>query len=369
MNKYISELYRLGQSIWCDALSREMLSSGRLERLVNEGVTGLTSNPTIFKKAIADTTSYDLEIRELSREGCAVEEICERLMVSEVQGAADVLRPVYDRTEGLDGYASLEVSPFLADDTQETVAAARRLFRALGRPNVMIKIPATTPGISAVGQLLLEGINVNITLIFSGETYGRVLEAYLTACEERLEKGERIDRLASVASFFVSRVDAICEKRFKELVRDEKIGAEKESLFLGRVGVANSKLAYSHFDRERGSKRWQELSSKGGRIQRPLWASTGTKNPDFRPTLYIEELVGSDTVNTVPLETLEHVVKGIEIESRLSQGVDEASRVVASLDSLGLPFDELLGELQEAGVKAFADSYQELLKSIESKLS
>lgn len=366
-NKQIAALNELGQSVWIDNLSRELLKSGELARLIDEGVSGLTSNPTIFKQAIADTTSYDQEIKALSAKGVTTAQICEDLMVKEVGEAADVMRKTYDATDGGDGCVSLEVSPFLAHDTNGTVEEARKLWKRLSRPNIMIKVPATPEGIPAIQTLLTDGINVNVTLIFSSAVYLQVAEAYIRALETRAAQNQDVSRIASVASFFVSRVDAIHEKKFDELVSAGKAKAEDKNIFLAKLGIANSKLAYREFDKLFGSERFKKLTAKKARVQRPLWASTGTKNPKFSPTLYVEELAGKHTVNTMPPATLTALLKGATISPKLHAGWSEAQALVKQVEGLGLPVETLLHDLQVQGVKLFADAFQELLDSIETK--
>ncbi|RMG42947.1 MAG: transaldolase [Candidatus Dadabacteria bacterium] len=365
-NPTIEALNQLGQSIWYDNLSRDVLNSGELKKIIDAGVSGLTSNPTIFKKAIADSADYDDRLKELASSGLNTEEICEELMIEDVGQAADLLRPVYEESNGADGFTSIEVSPFLADKTAQTVEAAKRLWSKLKRPNIMIKVPATPEGIPAIEELLYEGINVNVTLIFSVDVYAAVVDAYLKGLERRKKEDKAIDKISSVASFFVSRVDAICEKYFDTLVEQGKTTAQQRESFLGKVGVANSKLAYNYFEKEFSGQRFSELGSVAG-VQRPLWASTGTKNPDFRKTLYVEELAGKNTVNTVPPVTLNALMQGIEVSARLHQGLDQAKEIIATVKELGIPFEDLLLELQIKGVKAFADSYRDLLESLESK--
>jgi transaldolase len=369
-NKQILELYELGQSIWYDNLSRDVLRSGKLADLIEAGVSGLTSNPTIFKKAIADTDDYDSDLSELVKSGLGVEQLCEQLMLQDVQSAADLLKPVYDETRGKDGYASLEVSPLLARDTNGTIEAARNLWSKLGRPNAMIKVPATVEGLPAIKVLLAEGININVTLIFSAERYSQVVETYMEALEVRAAKGLPLNGVASVASFFVSRVDAICEKYFSQMISESKASEEAQASFLGQVGIDNSRLAYSLFEQEFGSERYSKLKSAGARVQRPLWASTGTKNPDFNPLLYLEELIGDNTVNTLPPDTLELLLQRARIEPKLgaSNSEDSPGTVISFLKAKGVPFDNLLDELEQKGVKSFADSYNDLLDSIEQKV-
>jgi transaldolase len=366
-NKQITELNRVGQSIWYDNLSRDVLNSGELAKLIDAGVSGLTSNPTIFKAAIADTNNYDQDMSRLSKAGNSTEDICEELMVGDVGRAADLLKPSFQTASAHDGHASIEVSPTLARNAKATVSAANRLWEKLRRPNIMIKIPATLEGIPAIQATLEAGINVNITLIFSVQIYEQVVNAYLTALENRLARGEGISQISSVASFFVSRVDAICEKKFDELVKAGKAKEDSRKDFFGKVGIANSKLAYEKFEELFGSARFKKLEAAGAAVQRPLWASTGTKNPTLSPVLYVEELAGKHTVNTVPPATLKALMSQAVIEPRLHSGLDDAKRTLARVNELGLPFDNLLLELQEAGVVSFAKSYEELLASIEQK--
>jgi transaldolase len=366
-NAQILKLNELGQSVWYDNLSRDVLKSGELQSIIDSGVSGLTSNPTIFKQAIADTNNYDGDMQSLAKKGLATEQICEELMVQDVATAADLLKPIYTATNGGDGYASIEVSPFLARDCQGTIDAARRIWGKLNRPNIMIKIPATTECIPAIRTVLEEGMNVNITLIFTQAVHEQVIEAYIAALEARAAKGLDLASIASVASYFVSRVDAICEKKFDELVKGGKAHANDLKLFQGKVGIANSKLAYARYEEIVAGERFKKLQTRKARVQRPLWASTGTKNPAFSPVLYIEELAGKDTVNTMPPATLKALLKGATIEPRLHRDVAAATEVVQTVEKLGVPLGALLDQLQVEGVKSFADSYQALLDSIEAK--
>ena len=366
-NPQILALNELGQSVWYDNLSRDVLRSGELSSLIQEGVSGLTSNPTIFKQAIADTSNYDEDMKQPELKELPTEALCEELMVRDVAAAADLLRPVYDATNAGDGYASIEVSPYLSADGKGTVEAALRLWKKLNRPNIMIKIPATPECIPAVQAVLEQGINVNITLIFSTQVYEQVANAYLSALETRARKGESLQGISSVASFFVSRVDASVEKSFDELVKGGKAQAGEKEFFLGKAGIANSKLAYAAFERIFGSERFKLLQDQGALVQRPLWASTGTKNPAFKAVMYVEELAGRDTVNTMPPGTVKALLAGGDIEPRLHNGLKEAESLISKVNSLGVVTDNLLRDLQVAGVKSFADSYKELLASIDTK--
>ncbi len=366
-NPQILALNELGQSVWYDNLSRDVLRSGELRSLIDQGVSGLTSNPTIFKQAIADTNNYDDDMRSEALRSLDAEALCEELMVKDVAAAADLLRPIYDATNAGDGYASIEVSPYLASDANGTVEAALRLWKKLNRPNIMIKIPATPECIPAIKRTLEHGINVNVTLIFSDAVYRDVAEAYISALETRVARGEEVRAVSSVASFFVSRVDAIVEKSFDELLKAGKVAAEKKDLFFGKVGVANSKLAYESFESLFGGDRFKKLQEKGARVQRPLWASTGTKNPVFKAVMYVEELAGRDTVNTMPPATVKALIAGAAIAPKLHAGLESAKQLVSAVNSMGIGFDVLLKDLQVAGVKSFADSYKELIGSIEKK--
>ncbi len=365
-NSFLSQLGALGQAIWYDNLSRDVLRSGELKSLIDAGVVGLTSNPTIFKKAIADSNDYDQDIRQSTKTHDA-DALCEDLMIADVGAAADLLRPIYERSNFLDGLASVEVSPLLAHDTAGTVEAGRRIWSRLDRPNIMIKVPATDAGLGAIKTLLSDGINVNITLIFSDKVYRQVVEAYVSALEARAAKNQPIDRIASVASFFVSRVDALCEKRMAELVKSGKVNESQASTFVGKIGVANSKIAYASFKEIFDSARFKALAANGAKVQRPLWASTGTKNPAFSPVMYVEELAGPQTVNTVPPQTLAALMKGLKVSDKLSSDLAGAKSLIDQAVSLGLDFDKALYDLQVEGVELFATSFRELISAVETK--
>ena len=366
-NPQVVALNELGQSVWYDNLSRDVLRSGELRHLIDQGVSGLTSNPTIFKQAIADTTNYDDAMRSGPLKDLSTEALCEELMIADVAAAADLLRPIYDATAGGDGFASIEVSPYLAADGRGTVEAALRLWNRLSRPNVMIKIPATTECIPAIRSVLEEGINVNVTLIFSTEVYQQVADAYIAALEARVAKKQDVRCVASVASFFVSRVDALVEKKFDALVSSGKSVEADRAAFFGKAGIANSKLAYEAFEATFGSNRFKKLQEAGARVQRPLWASTGTKNPVFKAVMYVEELAGRDTVNTMPPATVKALIAGASIRPALHSGLKEAKELLGWLESAGVSMKALLEELQVAGVKSFSDSYRDLLASIDEK--
>jgi transaldolase len=332
--------------------------------LVAQGVQGMTSNPAIFEKAIAGSADYDDEIQSLVKAGMSVDAIYETLAIKDIQMAADVLAPVYRSTGGRDGYVSLEVSPFLARDTERTTAEARRLFEAVGRPNLMIKIPATPEGLPAIAASLAAGVNVNVTLIFGLDNYRAVAEAYVAGLERLAVKGPSakgghpVNRIASVASFFVSRVDTAVDKEL------EKKGAKA---LLGKIAIANCKLAYADYRSMIGRPRWRELAAKGARPQRVLWASTSTKNPAYPDTLYVDELIGPDTVNTLPPETLKAFVDHGRPSETLTRDLEGAQAQVRRLAELGIDLEAVTRRLQEEGVEAFAKPFQALLDSIDAK--
>jgi transaldolase len=371
LNPQLEALTKVGQSVWYDNLSRDVLKTGELKSLIEAGVLGLTSNPAIFKKSIADSSDYDEAIKVLKSKNITdAEIITETLMVEDVANAADLLRPIYDATKGIDGCASIEVSPFLADDTNGTIESGKKLFAALNkRPNIMIKVPATDAGIPAITALLSEGINVNVTLIFSVEVYEKVMDAYLAGVENFAAKGGDISRLASVASFFVSRVDSIVETNLNSLLKDGKISQNDFDNFFGKIGIANSKLAYKAYQDKFSSKRFLDLKQKGAIVQRPLWASTGTKNPKFSPVMYVESLAGKDTVNTMPPQTLAALMDKAEITDALSTGYQESKLLIDNLIAKGVNFSDLLVQLQVQGVKLFADAQTDLLKAVSEKVA
>ena len=348
------------QSPWIDFIDRELISSGRLKEMVDDGIRGLTSNPTIFAKAVA-TGQYDELIRREIQAGDDARQIYEEIAVSDVGDAADVLRTVYDASDGADGFASIEVEPDLADDTDGTLARARELWERLERPNVFIKIPATPAGIPAIEAAISEGINVNVTLMFSVDVYREVARAYIAGLRARHERGDDVSRVASVASFFVSRVDSKVDKFLEE--RDTR--ATKEAR--GRAAIANAKLAYEAFNEIFGGGEFAELRAAGARVQRCLWASTSTKNPDYRDVLYVEELIGPETVDTMPLETIEAFLDHGRVERTLDRGLDDAKQALREVEASGISMERVTDELIEEGVASFAKSFDELLETIESK--
>lgn len=352
-----------GQSIWLDSISRDMLRSGELQKFIDSGITGVTSNPSIFDKAIAESDIYDEALKGYARDGADRQTIFERLAVDDIRDAADVLRPVYDNASRRDGYVSIEVSPTLANDTEGTVTEARRLWEAIDRPNVMIKVPGTPAGVPAIKTLISEGINVNVTLLFSLDAYKAAANAYIEGLSEFAKAARGIpSTVASVASFFVSRVDTSVDNALPE-------GHELR----GKIGIANAKLAYSAFgemfDRKLGGGgSFFPLHTTGAQVQRPLWASTGVKNPEYSDTMYVDGLMGPDTVDTIPEATLaaysDHGTPG----SDLTSGLEEAQAQVKALAEAGVSLDSITDDLLEAGVAAFAESHESLLGRIEEKL-
>ena len=352
------ELKQLGQSVWLDNISRGLINSGELKRLVEQdGISGITSNPTIFEKAISHGSDYDEAMRELIRHGATDAEIFDALTIADIQSAADVLRPVFDATRGDDGYVSIEVSPRLAHDTAGTLADARRLHAAVNRPNLLVKVPATPEGLPAIRQLLSEGININITLMFSMEHYEAVAEAYMAALEDRVRQGLPIDGVASVASFFVSRVDTLVDKLLEG----------KADTLRGKIAVANSKLVYERFRQIFGSERFKALAAQGARVQRVLWASTSTKNPAYNDVLYVATLIGPNTVNTMPDETIVAFRDHGQAAVTVGDGLDEARAAFQSLAELGIEMRAVGEQLSAEGVDKFAQSFDKLFGVIADK--
>ena len=349
-----------GQSPWIDFIDRELLDSGKLDELIDKGIRGLTSNPTIFAKAIG-SGQYDELIRRELESGADNQRIFEAIEVRDITDACDHLRGVYDASGGTDGFASIEVEPTFADDTDATVARARQLWKAVDRPNVFIKIPATEAGVPAIEQAISEGINVNVTLMFSVEVYERVARAYLAGLRRRLADGGDLSRIASVASFFVSRVDTKIDKQLDELGTREALVAR------GRAAIANARLAYqSYLDIFTGDE-FADLRAAGAQVQRCLWASTSTKNPDYRDVLYVEELIGPDTVDTMPTDTITAFIEHGRLERSIDRGVDDAREALRVVEALGIPMKTVTDELISEGVASFAKSFEELLASIESQ--
>jgi transaldolase len=361
----LRQLAALGQSVWLDSLSRELLDSGQLQELVDNGLTGVTSNPTIFQKAIAGNRVYEPEIRKLGRAGKSALEIYEALVIRDVRDAATVLRPVYNETHGRDGFVSLEVSPKLAYDTEGTIAEGRRLFEAVDRPNLMIKVPATEEGLPAIAALIGEGINVNATLIFAIPMYERVMQAYMDGLRRLAPTGKPLGLVSSVASFFVSRVDTLTDDVLQHRVTH---GAEEHlTPLFGQAAVANAKLAYARFKRVFIGDGFADLRARGARPQRPLWASTSTKNPSYPDLKYFDPLIGMYTVNTLPMQTLEAVLDHGVAAQTIEDGLSHSEAVMRELAGVQVEMDWVTGCLLKDGVEAFAKSFDQLIAEIESK--
>ncbi|TMC67132.1 MAG: transaldolase [Chloroflexota bacterium] len=370
MTNPLRELKALGQSVWLDDIDREQLRSGLFGRLIAEdGLSGATGNPTIFEHSITHSTTYDEQMQQLLREGKSSQEIYEALAMTDVRTVADLLRPTYDQTGGQDGFVSIEVSPYLAQDTEGTLAEVRRFWHAIERPNLMVKIPSTPAGVPAIRQSLSEGININITLIFSIENYRQVAEAYLSALEERLAVGKDINRIASVASFFVSRVDVLVDNLLEDKMKAVGLKAQQQQLkaLEGKAAIANARLAYQEFKRLFSGPRFEALEQRGARVQRPLWASTSTKNPAYRDVLYVEELIGPDTVNTMPLTTIESFREHGKVRLSIEDQLSEAKTQLAALADVGIHYDQVTRQLQDEGVQKFADSFHTLFQCIDNK--
>lgn len=348
------------QSPWIDFIDRDLITSGRLEELVGEGIRGLTSNPTIFAKAVA-SGQYDELIRREIEAGDGSHEIYEAIATGDVGDAADILRRVYDADDAADGYVSIEVEPNLADDTQGTLERARDLWGRLGRPNVFVKIPATPAGLPAIEAAIAEGININVTLMFSVDVYRDVARAYIAGLRRRHERGEDLHRVASVASFFVSRVDTKVDKAL------DAIGTDEALALRGKAAIANAKMAYAAYGEIFGGDEFADLLAAGARVQRCLWASTSTKNPDYRDVLYVEQLIGPHTVNTMPTDTIDAFQDHGKLERTLDAGLDEARDTLSRIEALGIDMKQVTDELTEEGVAAFAGSFDELIETIESQ--
>ena len=361
----LQELTEYGQSVWLDYIRRHLITSGDLQRLIDEdGLRGITSNPSIFEKAIAGSTDYADILSQLHAQNLAAKDIYERIAIRDVQDAAGLLRPVYDRTARRDGYVSLEVSPQLARDTSGTIEEARRLWKAVNRPNVMIKVPGTAEGVPAIEQLIGEGVNVNITLLFSQDAYVAVAEAFLRG----LEKAKDVSGIASVASFFVSRIDTLVDELLAAKSKDAS-DQQRYAPLLGKVAIANAKQAYAKYKLLFGSERWKKLEARGAKTQRLLWASTSTKNPKYRDVMYVEELIGPDTVNTLPLATLQAFREHGRLARTLDAGVEEADRVMRDLEKAGISMRAVTDRLLDDGIKLFAEAFDKLLGAIGQKKS
>jgi transaldolase len=366
----LRRLRELGQSVWYDYIRRDLITTGRLETLIREdALAGMTSNPTIFQKAIAETDLYDEDIRRLAKEGKSTAEIFEGLAVADIQSAADAFRPVFDASGGDDGFVSIEVAPQLALDTERTIAEARRLWRECGRDNVMVKIPGTSEGVPAIRKCLAEGININITLLFSVDRYREVMEAYLSAMEERVAAGAPVAKMRSVASFFVSRVDTNADKKLDARIKEARSDQEKQQAkwLRGRLAIDNARIAYQAFEEVFRAARFAMLRKSGVALQRPLWASTSTKDPAYPDLYYVEALIAPDTVDTLPPETLEAYRDHGDPKIRIAEDLAGARQAFEGLREVGIDQKQIFRELEEEGVRKFSDSYDTLLKALEEK--
>src|SRR6195256_3024179 len=362
-------LLELGQSVWLDYIRRDLITSGKLKRLIEEdGLRGMTSNPAIFEKAIAESSDYAVILKELaSRPELDATARFEQIAIRDIQDAADLLRPVHENSKFRDGFVSLEVSPYLAHKTRETVAEARRLWKAVQRDNVMIKVPGTAEGLPAIRQLIGEGININITLLFAQEVYEKVAEAYLEGLKDLQTRGGNLKKMASVASFFISRIDTLVDSMLNDRLKKATDPGQQSLLksLLGKVAIANGKLTYQRYRRIFSGPRWEALAAKGAQTQRVLWASTSTKNPNYRDVIYVEELIGADTVNTMPPATIDAFRDHGRLRNSLTEDVAGAQNVMDNLSSTGISIKEVTTKLTDDGVKLFADAFHKLLAAVE----
>jgi transaldolase len=364
----VSDLTRLGQSLWYDNIQRRLLENGDMARMVTRGeIRGVTSNPTIFNNAIAKSHDYDAALIPMACAGLSAGEIFDRLAVEDIRHATDLFLPVYRESQGGDGFVSIEVSPNLAHDTDGTLAEALRLWALVDRPNLMVKIPATPEGIPAIRQAIAAGINVNITLIFSLGRYSQVIEAYLCGLEDRLATALPLDSLSSVASFFVSRVDTKIDPQLEAILQLGAPGSERAKDLLGKAAIANTRLAYALFKQTFDTRRFKKMAGSGARLQRPLWASTSTKNPAYPDLLYVENLIAPHTVNTLPPQTLAGFIEHGKAALTLEGHEEDARQVIRELENLGISMDKMTQELEDEGVKSFSDAFASLLNTIEER--
>lgn len=373
MEEIINQVNKIGQSLWYDNIERKLVRDGSLAGMIERGeIRGITSNPSIFNKAISQSSEYDRDIQELTEQGLSREDIYERLAIQDIQDAADLFRPLYDQTNGADGYVSLEVDPYLANQSTETISEAQKLWKRVDRPNLMVKIPATLEGLPAITETIAAGINVNVTLIFSLARYQEVIDAYLTGLENRTAEGLSITKIASVASFFISRIDTKVDQRLENLLESglAEQGVEIKKLF-GKAALASGKLAFEIYMQNfvESADRFQQLAAVGGRPQRALWASTSTKNPAYPDTLYADGLVGPGTVNTLPPSTLQAFLDHGKTELSITQDLEVSREQFEKLAGLGIDMKQVTDELEMEGVKAFADAYSSLLGSIEKRMN
>ncbi len=369
-NNRLKQLGILGQSIWLDYIRRDLMANGGLERLIKEdGLRGMTSNPSIFEKAIAESHDYDEDIKAMALKGKSVRAIYENLSQRDVQSAADEFRSLYDSTDGRDGYVSLEVNPHLAHDTKGTIEEARRLWARLGRPNVLIKVPATSEGLPAIQQLISEGISVNVTLLFGLPRYRQVAEAYIAGIESRVAQGKPVKHIASVASFFVSRIDVLVDPLLEKSIAQGGKYIDLAKKAHGQVAIASAKVAYQIYKEIFGSDRFKKLAAQGARVQRLLWASTSTKNPTYSDVKYVEALIGPDTVDTAPMETLDAYRDHGDPKARLEEEVEESRSVLERLPELGIGIDDVTRQLEDEGVAKFNEPFDKLMETLSQRSS
>jgi transaldolase len=364
----INQLHKLGQSIWYDNIQRRLLEKGEMAQLISQGdIRGVTSNPSIFHNAISRSNDYDAALKSMAWSSLSTEEMFYQLALKDIRAAADLFLPLYKQSNGADGYVSMEVSPYLARDTAGTISEAKRLWDLVNRPNLMVKIPATAQGIEAINKSIAAGININVTLIFSLDRYKQVMEAYLSGLEERVAQRLPINTIASVASFFVSRVDSKVDGQLQALIKNEGPVSDQATQLLGKAAIANARLAYVLFRQTFGTDRFNQLQKHGARFQRPLWASTSTKNPAYRDVMYVEDLIGPDTVNTVPPQTLDAFRDHGHAEITLQDQSSDSTQLLEKVESLGISMQQVTQQLEEEGVKAFSDAFDALLKTISDR--
>ena len=372
MKDVIKKLHELGQSVWYDNIERKLLNDGTLAGMISRGeIRGITSNPSIFNKAISQSSEYDEEIKDLTNKGFSKEQIYEQLAIRDIQAAADLFFPLYDKTRGGDGYVSLEVSPYLAHNTEQTIQDAKLLWNTVDRPNLMVKIPATQEGLPAIAESIADGININVTLIFSLDRYQEVRETYLTGLERRVSRGDSIENIASVASFFISRIDTKVDQNLDSLTASANPDKQTRiSELLGKTAVASGKLAFVEYEKTFGDDgtRFKTLKDQGANRQRVLWASTSTKNPAYKDTKYVEDLIGPMTVNTIPPATLKKFIDHGMAERTIDKDLESAHNVFAELADLGFDLKQATQDLETEGVKAFADAFTSLLDSIQKRM-
>jgi transaldolase/glucose-6-phosphate isomerase len=368
----LKALLSYGQSLWLDYIRRDLITSGKLKTMINDdGLRGMTSNPSIFEKAIADSHLYDDMLKSLgSRADLDATSRYEQIAIRDIQDAADILRPVYQSSEFRDGYVSLEVSPLLALETQKTIDEGRRLWKAVNRENVMIKVPGTAEGLPAIRQLIGDGININVTLLFAQEVYEKVAEAYIAGLEDLAKRGGNLKKMAGVASFFISRIDTLADSMIEDKLKTTKDAPTQTLLksLLGKVAIANGKLTYQRYQRIFSGPRWEALASKGAQTQRVLWASTSTKNPAYRDVMYVEELIGPDTVDTMPPGTVDAFRDHGRLRKSLAEDVAGAQKVMDDLAKAGISIKEVTTRLTTDGVKLFADAFHQLLAAVEKSI-